>query len=175
MMSLSPLQIDHQHEYVAIKALTKSHLKEDMDDDDEDREERSRSQSHPQRHQIITGFNNLKKELSILSPLHHENIVELIGVTLTPLGLVLELAPRGSLRSILKEFAITSTRLQPAAIQAVIIQVGVVMMSSNTHYNYGCCQEPVDMRGKIFYSDIHSIVIHLCMIVRTIFVVAMMS
>ena len=114
-------QIDPLHEYVAIKALTKD-IKEDVDDDEQG-EGRPRSQSHPQRHQIITGFNNLKKELSILSPLHHENIVELIGVTLTPLGLVLELAPRGSLRSMLKEFAAEGCRLQPAAIQAVIIQV----------------------------------------------------
>ena len=116
-------------------------MKEDFDEDlDEGREERSRSQSHPQRHQIITGFNNLKKELSILSPLRHENIVELIGVTLTPLGLVLELAPRGSLRSILKEFAFASQRLQPAAIQAVIIQVrtGLKLKFINQLYLYVC-------------------------------------
>lgn len=115
---------------MALKALTKD-LREDLDDDDVALGEGGvRSQSHPQRHQIITGFNNLKKELSILSPLRHENIVELIGITLTPLGLVLELAPRGSLRSILKEFAEEQTRLQPAAIQAVIIQVwrDVMMM-----------------------------------------------
>lgn len=97
-----------------------------MRDDGEDNHEVSgvaRSQSQPQRHQVITGFNNLKKELSILSPLHHANIVELLGVTLTPLGLVLELAPRGNLRNILKEFSRDQARLQPAAIQAVIIQV----------------------------------------------------
>ena len=69
-----------------------------------------------------------------MSPLHHENIVELIGVTLTPLGLVLELAPRGSLRSILKEFAIASQRLQPAAIQAVIIQVREIDQKLNYLY-----------------------------------------
>ena len=116
---------------MALKALTKD-LREELDDDEVAGGEGGvRSQSHPQRHQIITGFNNLKKELSILSPLRHEHIVELIGVTLTPLGLVLELAPRGSLRSILKQFAEVQSRLQPAAIQAVIIQVcndNVMMM-----------------------------------------------
>ena len=39
------------------------------------------------------------------------------------LGLVLELAPKGSLKGILKEYGEAQNHIQPPAIQATIIQV----------------------------------------------------
>ena len=105
-----------------MKALgRKSEPCHDYDDDDDDDGDR---QPHPpQRSAIITGFNYLKKELSILSPLRHPCVIELLGISMEPLGLILELAPRSSLKSVIKEFEGANNHLQPAAIQAVTIQV----------------------------------------------------
>lgn len=75
------------------------------------------------RHSILEGFNNLKKELSILSPLRHEHVIRLFGVMLRPLGLVLELAPKGSLKSILNSYAEANARLRCNVAQPVITQV----------------------------------------------------
>lgn len=41
-----------------------------------------------QRSAIISGFSNLKKELSILSPLRHPNIIEFYGISEKPLGMI---------------------------------------------------------------------------------------
>ena len=79
---------------------------------------------------IISGFNNLKKELSILSPLRHSNVVELFGVSVKPLGLVLELAPKGDLKSVLKEYKESQNHIQPAAIQSAVIQVSIAACKS---------------------------------------------
>ncbi len=47
----------------------------------------------------------MKKELSILSSLRHEHVIKLFGVMFRPLGLVLELSPRGSLKKMLDGYA----------------------------------------------------------------------
>ena len=54
------------------------------DGDQEDEDEGSRP-APLQRSAVISGFNNLKKELSILSPLRHPSIVQLYGVATKPL------------------------------------------------------------------------------------------
>ncbi len=72
---------------------------------------------------FLSGFNNLKKELSILSPLKHANVVRLFGVSIKPLGLVLELAVRGDLKSVLKLYKEAQNHIQPPAIQCVVSQV----------------------------------------------------
>ena len=78
----------------------------------------------PSRHSIIEGFTNLKKELSILSPLKHTHVIRLFGIMLRPLGLVLELAPRGSLKDILQTYAEAMRKPNGSVIQAVVVQVG---------------------------------------------------
>ncbi|XP_019849257.1 PREDICTED: leucine-rich repeat serine/threonine-protein kinase 1-like [Amphimedon queenslandica] len=125
-------------EDVAIKAL--GNKGEDLDDDDDEdisldeEEERpggddeydgenAREPPPIQRSAIISGFNNLKKELSILSPLRHPYIIQLFGVSARPLGLVLELAPKGSLKSLLKEYSEAQTHIQSSAMQAVTLQI----------------------------------------------------
>jgi hypothetical protein len=77
----------------------------------------------PTRHSIITGFTNVKKELSILFPLHHPHVVKLYGVMLRPMGLVLELAPKGSLKRILGHYHDVHAKLQARAMQRVLMQV----------------------------------------------------
>ena len=64
------------------------------DDDDDQQEpeqfregnEQAREPLPIQRSAIISGFNNLKKELSILSPLRHPHVIQLFGVSARPLG-----------------------------------------------------------------------------------------
>ena len=77
----------------------------------------------PSRHSIVNGFTNVKKELSILFPLSHPHVVKLYGVMLRPMGLVLELAPMGSLKKILNRYHEVHAKLQARATQRVLIQV----------------------------------------------------
>ena len=79
----------------------------------------------PTRHSIVTGFTNVKKELSILSPLSHAHVVRLYGVMLRPMGLILEYAPRGSLKKILTHYQEVHSRLHARAMQRVLLQVHV--------------------------------------------------
>lgn len=90
---------------------------------EEERDVRSLPVRPPSRHSIVTGFTNVKKELSILFPLSHPHVVKLFGVMLRPLGLVLELAPKGSLKKILTRYQEVYARLQARAMQRVLIQV----------------------------------------------------
>lgn len=84
-------------EDVAIKALgnkgedltSESLSLEEEPEEEEEREEDGEQPRDPppvQRSAIISGFNNLKKELSILSPLRHRHIIQLLGVSIKPLG-----------------------------------------------------------------------------------------
>lgn len=77
----------------------------------------------PSRHSIVTGFVNVKKELSILSPLSHPHVVHLYGVMLRPMGLILEYAPRGSLKKILTHYQEVHSRPHVRAMQRVLLQV----------------------------------------------------
>ena len=90
----------------------------------EEQDVRSLLMAHPpSRHSIIAGFTNLKKELSILSPLRHPHVVQLFGVMLRPMGLVLELAPLSSLKKILNNYHEVDAKLHVRAMQRVLLQV----------------------------------------------------
>ena len=90
----------------------------------------------PGRRSIVTGFENVKKELAILSPLAHPHVVRLFGVILRPIGMVLELAPKGSLKKILNHYKDVHSRFHVRAMQRVFLQVG------------GCGSRWVDLEGK---------------------------
>ena len=113
---------------MALKALTKEwRFSELADGEDElcNLQDQSLLASKPlSRHSILEGFANLKKELSILSPLKHPHVIQLFGVMLRPLGLVLELAHKGSLKSIIQGYAEANLHFQCNVSQAVITQVG---------------------------------------------------
>ena len=66
-----------------------------------------------------------KSDLSALSLLvsRHINIVRLLGVTLRPLGLILELAPKSSLKALLQSYAEAQMKIQCNVAQAVVVQV----------------------------------------------------
>ncbi len=134
-----PLQTGGDYISVALKALTKEWRYSDVYGSNERRDgetgDRAEESGVPQRnamsskplsrHSIIEGFTNLKKDLSILSPLRHEHVIKLFGVMLQPLGLVLDLAPRGSLKKMLDGYAEANVRLCCNTAQAVITQVGI--------------------------------------------------
>ena len=115
---------------VAFKALTKEWRYQDQDPD-YSVEEPDKPDTHSvlsrnagiTRRSIIDGFSNLKKELSILSPLKHPHIIQLHGVMMRPLGLILELSPQGSLKTILHNYAEVHTHLHISVIKQVVIQV----------------------------------------------------
>ena len=115
---------------VAFKALTKEWRLQDTDPDyplEDPAEPDTRSvfsrNAGITRRSIIDGFGGVKKELSILSPLKHPHIIQLHGVMMRPLGLILELAPLGSIRDILQDYAEAHAHLHISVTKQVVIQV----------------------------------------------------
>ena len=115
---------------VAFKALTKEWRLQDTDPDypleypaePDTRSVFSRNAGITRR-SIIDGFGGVKKELSILSPLKHPHIIQLHGVMMRTLGLILELAPLGSLKDILCDYAEAHAHLHISVTEQVVIQV----------------------------------------------------
>lgn len=64
-----------------------------------------------------------RQELNILLTLKHANIVPLIGIVISPLALVLDLAPQGALDCVLKNYRRSGAKLDPYILQAIILQV----------------------------------------------------
>jgi len=52
----------------------------------------------------LKSYQMIRKEVSFLSTLHHNNLTQLCGVSTSPFMLLIELAPLGSLRAIIKEY-----------------------------------------------------------------------
>ncbi|KAG7189414.1 hypothetical protein KM043_017118 [Ampulex compressa] len=68
-----------------------------------------------------------RQELNILLTLRHVNIVPLIGIVVSPLALVLDLAPEGALDNMLKNYRRSGAKLDPYTLQAIILQVAKAM------------------------------------------------
>jgi len=64
-----------------------------------------------------------RQEVSILQEITHAHIVSLLGLSTQPLGLVLELAPHGSLGDILVKMKSYGQDLSVYTIKQIIIQV----------------------------------------------------
>lgn len=64
-----------------------------------------------------------RQELNILLTLRHSNIVPLIGIVVSPLSLVLDLAPEGALDNILRNYRRSGAKLNPYILQAIVLQV----------------------------------------------------
>ena len=115
---------------MAFKALTKEWRLQEADPDysledpiDSDTRSLFSRNAGITRRSIIDGFGSVKKELSILSPLKHPHIIQLHGVMMRPLGLILELAPLGSLKNMLHEYAEAHAHLHISVTKQVVIQV----------------------------------------------------
>ena len=120
-----------------MKAMTKEWLAKKEGDDGGDRgqeeaglaDQARAQQAHrvhmrePARRSIVSGFENVKKELAILSPLCHPHVVKLYGVILRPIGMVLELAPKRSLKKILNQYKDVHAKIHVRAMQRTFLQV----------------------------------------------------
>ena len=71
----------------------------------------------------VNGYRMIRKEVIFLSTLRHQNLTQLCGVSTHPFMLLMELAPLGSLGSILKQYRAANQVLPPAILQASVYQV----------------------------------------------------
>ena len=74
--------------------------------------------------QLCHSYKEIRQEVSFLSSLDHDNIAKLCGVKMQPtMCLLLELAPKKALRTLLKEYQLHSLVLEPLTIQQCALQV----------------------------------------------------
>ena len=71
----------------------------------------------------VKDYRMIRKEVLFLSTLHHHNLTQLCGLRTNPFMILIELAPLGSLGSILKQFRSANQVLTPAVLQASVYQV----------------------------------------------------
>ena len=74
---------------------------------------------------IVFHYRTVRQELSILVPVSHKHILALIGVGFSPLCLLVELAPKGSLKNMLSNYRKAGQKLDPYALQQCVLQVSV--------------------------------------------------
>lgn len=73
---------------------------------------------------LYTFLREIRQEVSFLALLDHPNLTKLCGVRTSPyMCLLLELAPRGSLRGILRQYKKYGSVLEPLTLQMSIAQV----------------------------------------------------
>ena len=74
-----------------------------------------------------------RQEIAILNSLKHENVVSMLGLSIQPLAIILELAPLGNLKDILTDYKAHMCKLTPAVIQRVCTQISsaLVYLHSN--------------------------------------------
>ncbi|XP_065057929.1 leucine-rich repeat serine/threonine-protein kinase 1-like isoform X2 [Rhopilema esculentum] len=68
-------------------------------------------------------YTTIRQELSILVPVSHRHVLDLIGVGLSPLRLIVEFATNGSLDKILSDYKKVGKKLDPYTMQKCIAQV----------------------------------------------------
>lgn len=71
----------------------------------------------------VASYQTIRKEVSFLSSLHHENLTQLCGVCTNPFMLLIELAPLGSLRSVLNDYQTANAALSSPVLCQSIKQV----------------------------------------------------
>lgn len=80
-------------------------------------------QSKQPKH-LLRAYREIRQEVSFLSNLEHQNLTKLLGVRTNPyMCLVLELAPKKSLRAILKEYKECLLTLEPLTLKNTALQV----------------------------------------------------
>ena len=66
------------------------------------------------------------QEARVMYRLSHENVLRLLGVSLAPIRLLLELAPLGDLKACVQKFQQVKVKLSRATLQSTMIQVGFI-------------------------------------------------
>ncbi|OWF47807.1 Leucine-rich repeat serine/threonine-protein kinase 1 [Mizuhopecten yessoensis] len=105
-------RIDEPTRDVAIKVLFASH-----------KDSHHHKKDHLYMQRACDAYLTARQEVSILQDIQHHHMVPLIGLSIAPLGLVLELAPHSSLRGILDKLKSGGQRLSVFTIKQLIIQV----------------------------------------------------
>jgi len=81
----------------------------------------------------LKGYQMIRKEVSFLSTLHHENLTQLCGVSTNPYMLLIELAPLGSLRTIIKEYRTADMALATPVLCKSMTQVKCFCINDMSH------------------------------------------
>lgn len=71
-------------------------------------------------------YQSASQEARVMYRLNHENILKLLGVSLAPIRLLLELAPLGDLKACVQKFQQVKVKLSRATLQSTMIQVSSI-------------------------------------------------
>lgn len=69
-----------------------------------------------------------RQEIAILGNLSHESIVSMLGISVKPLAIILELAPLGNLKDILEEYKKSACKLNAFVVQQVCEQTSSALV-----------------------------------------------
>ena len=71
----------------------------------------------------LKSYQMVRKEVAILVKLNHKHLTQLCGIFINPIMMLIELAPMGSLSSVLKEYKAANALVVPSVIRASMYQV----------------------------------------------------
>ena len=75
---------------------------------------------------LLHAYQEIRQEIAILANLNHPNLTELCGVRTHPhMCLLLELAPKTSLRAMLKQYKECNLVLEPLTLKTSAVQIGL--------------------------------------------------
>lgn len=66
----------------------------------------------------------VRAEAALLKDLEHPNLVQFVGLSLKPLAIVLEWAPKKGMRKVLADYRKADARVSPSTLQETARQVG---------------------------------------------------
>jgi len=77
------------------------------------------------KNQVLTlsSYLQVRKEVAISTKLNHRNLTQLCGMFTNPLMMLMELAPMGSLSTVLKEYRAADALVVPSVLSNSINQV----------------------------------------------------
>ena len=82
---------------------------------------------------LLYSYREIRQEVAFLSTLEHANLTQLCGVRTNPyMCLLLELAPKKSLRAMLKEYRDADVVLEPLTLKNTTMQVSAISLPSTT-------------------------------------------
>ena len=84
---------------------------------------------------LLYAYREIRQEVAFLSTLEHANLTQLCGVRTNPyMCLLLELAPKKSLRAMLKEYRDADVVLEPLTLKNTTMQVSAVSLPTVHHW-----------------------------------------
>lgn len=93
---------------------------------------------------LLYAYREIRQEVAFLSTLEHANLTQLCGVRTNPyMCLLLELAPKKSLRAMLKEYRDADVVLEPLTLKNTTMQVCAMLVPSTASMFYKLGWEPL--------------------------------